>query len=181
MGTAKDVGHWIQFKKEHKTRTAVVFLEIMPSLIINIWPSIVSYFRKSTTKFRLSRHWEYKRKKRNMHLVVEASKDCIKYWITRTIVFNFPCCDPRHSRNNVMMWIGTLLSVLKIPNQCSLQVPRLIRTIDPVPWLTQMACREPNSSWLEYLSRVSCWNSWITCPGFLAQIVGLLVQGFLPE
>ena len=138
------------------------------------------------TKCRLSRHWEYKRKKINIHEVVEVTKDCIKYLRTRTIEFNLPCCDPGHSRNKFIMWIGTLLSVLKIPNQCSLQVPRLIRTIDPVPWLTQMACREPNRSWLllkqlDYVPRVSCPNSFITCPGVLTPIFGLLAQGFLPE
>ena len=138
------------------------------------------------TKCRVSRHWEYKRKKEISKDVVEVTKDCIKYLRTRTIEFNLPCCDPGHSRNKVIMWIGTLLSVLKIPNQCSLQVPRLIRTIDPVPWLTQMACREPNRSWLllkqlDYLFRISCLNRWITCPGVLTQIVGLLAQGFLPE
>ena len=138
------------------------------------------------TKCRVSRHWEYKRKKEISKDVVEVTKDCIKYLITRTIEFNLPGCDPGHRQNKVIMSFGTLLSVLKIPNQGSLQVPRLIHTIDPVPWLTQMACREPNRSWLllkqlDYLSRVSCPNRWITCPGVLTQIVGLLVQGFLPE
>ena len=143
------------------------------------------------TKCRVSRHWEYKRKKEISKDVVEVTKDCIKYLITRTIEFNLPGCDPGHRQNKVIMSFGTLLSVLKIPNQGRLQVPRLIHTIDPVPWLTQMARREPNRSWLllkqldylsrflakyclmlDYLSRVCCPNNtliWMTWPGFLAR------------
>ena len=73
------------------------------------------------------------KKKRNINEAVEVTKDCIEYWITRTIEFNPPCGDPGHSQNKVIMSFGTLLSVLKTPNQGSLQVPRLIHTIDPVP------------------------------------------------